>query len=637
MKERATGTINGPSFADLLDEVRSRLAAGRPVRADLPGGGHVHIDRRVPFLLAYRRPPDRPDPGTERLVRNESSYLVSPSDPPDLAPRVVRAAATVLAADLGAFLVLELWAMERPEDMPLTARSPHFRITAPEPAPPLAVLETLEKSLRRVEVFQKSSRVEVLHPPAAAVRPHGLPPLLEPGEAAEIGCSLLGLEVYPVYRDRRTGDLFPIVLSALHRQVSTAVRRTAHRFALDCTRDAPESYLALGRRKLVEPVWQVDEHLARMSDAFEFLLHVTPINVDAAWEEFRRRDFTEPPEFLYRPLPADPSLLKRELFQIPLEGVEDPALEQLFREKQLELDRKLTMVIDRETARFLHGSLQLYGDIEDDLVALAESILDSLPPGDSEPGWRVSALAIADAARREIERYRERHPSFRASVEVRDDMYPGVMVSRDRLIIGRRTAVPRERVETLLHHEVGTHLLTYFNGSRQPLKVLRSGLAGHDELQEGLAVLAEHLCGGLDSSRLRLLAARVVAARLVVEGASFVDLFDLLHGEYGFGPRSAFGISMRLHRGGGLTKDAIYLRGLVETLEYIGTGGPIDRLLAGKISPRYADILHELEVRQVIHAPSLLPLYLDSPAARRRLEALRGGACVFDLVASAPR
>ena len=33
----------------------------------------------------------------------------------------------------------------------------------------------------------------------------------------------------------------------------------------------------------------------------------------------------------------------------------------------------------------------------------------------------------------------------------------------------------------LIHHEVGTHLVTQVNGMAQPVKVLGTGLAGYDE------------------------------------------------------------------------------------------------------------------------------------------------------------
>ena len=79
--------------------------------------------------------------------------------------------------------------------------------------------------------------------------------------------------------------------------------------------------------------------------------------------------------------------------------------------------------------------------------------------------------------------------------EVRPDVN-GVMVSGDVLLIGPETKVQRARAQALLHHEVGTHLVTQANGSHQPIKVLGVGLAGYDETQEGLAVLAESPAAG---------------------------------------------------------------------------------------------------------------------------------------------
>ena len=84
---------------------------------------------------------------------------------------------------------------------------------------------------------------------------------------------------------------------------------------------------------------------------------------------------------------------------------------------------------------------------------------------------------------------------------MRDDISE-LMVSFGRLLIPEAAAFRADRVEPLLHHEVGTHVVTYQNGARQPLKMLTVGLPGYDETQEGLAVLAEYLTGGLDPRRL---------------------------------------------------------------------------------------------------------------------------------------
>lgn len=330
----------------------------------------------------------------------------------------------------------------------------------------------------------------------------------------------------------------------------------------------------------------------------------------------------------------DPVLLKRQLYLTPIERVEDPALALLFRQKQNELDRQLTMLLDLNSRRFLHGSLQLYGAVEGDLIQLARTILSRLPARTREDsrGGYVGANEFARRAEEEIAYYRKRHPSMTAGVQVRKDIVSGLMVSRGSLLIGAHARFPAARVEPLLQHEIGTHVLTYHNGRAQPLRQLYSGLAGYESLQEGLAVLAEHLVGGLSRPRLRLLAARVVAARLMVDGASFVETFRELNGRYGFERRTAFTIAMRIYRGGGLTKDAVYLRGLSEMLDYLGKGGKLRPLFTGKIAADHIPIIRELQWRKVLQDPSLIPRYMKRLDARSRLEELGRGATIIDLI-----
>ena len=67
------------------------------------------------------------------------------------------------------------------------------------------------------------------------------------------------------------------------------------------------------------------------------------------------------PEFHYRPLAVEPGHLKRRLFDIPVDRIEDPTLAHLFCQKQDELDRKITLLTDIGSRRFLYGSLQVFG------------------------------------------------------------------------------------------------------------------------------------------------------------------------------------------------------------------------------------------------------------------------------------
>jgi uncharacterized protein (TIGR02421 family) len=179
---------------------------------------------------------------------------------------------------------------------------------------------------------------------------------------------------------------------------------------------------------------------------------------------------------------------------------------------------------------------------------------------------------------------------------------------------------------------VGTHVVTWYNGLAQPLGQLATGLAGYEELQEGLAVLAEHLAGGLSSARLRTLAGRVVAVHHVAHGASFVESYRDLTATHGFSDHQAFSLCLRAHRSGGLTKDAIYLRGLVRLLEYLQHDGDLDPLFLGKVALHHLPALRELRWREYLRPAPLEPRHLGSPHARERLLRIRGGLSLADLI-----
>jgi hypothetical protein len=138
--------------------------------------------------------------------------------------------------------------------------------------------------------------------------------------------------------------------------------------------------------------------------------------------------------------------------------------------------------------------------------------------------------------------------------------------------------------------------------------------------------------GGLNRPRLRLLAARVLAVRNLVDGASFVDTFRELTQTHRFDRRTAFTVTLRVYRGGGLTKDALYLRGLSRMFQYLREDNPLDPLFIGKIDARHIPLIQELRWRKVLKPAPLVPKYLSRPAVVARLGALREGMTVLDLI-----
>jgi len=630
------GSTAHPLGVDLAD-VTARLRAGEQVRRSLHPWGRIHIDRALPFLCVYRRPPGSADPQSEALVTSQASYLLAPGDVAaarDVA-RLIRALVSVLVADFGACLLIEV-SLAKGDGESASGQEPHFRIVTRRDGEPAATVAQLESELSCIapaDPGDEAIGVEIEH--RLTPSPEGLAPLTVPAKLLR-DCFSIGLEILPIYaEDERE---FPLVHRRLRRGLCGALKGAAFEFTTRHTTQRPRHYHALGRGKFVKAVWEVDRKLAEVSNAFDFLLLSTPRNTDAAWAAFRRSRFNETPSFSYPPLPFEPSIAKRKLYGIPVERIEDPTLEDLFREQQDELDRKITMLSDRGTPRFRYGSLQLFGTVDDTLLAQARALLDQIPSRSREgaAGETLDARAFASRAEEELKHLRAGSEGLPAKVRIRRDI-SGLMVSCGHLLIPSGARIPASRVDALLQHEVGTHIVTYYNGDAQPFRQLRNGLPGYEELQEGLAVLAEYLVGGLSRARLRILAARVLAVRWMIDGASFVEVFRGLDRDYDFAQRTAYTIAMRVLRGGGQAKDAVYLRGLASLLAYLGEGGSLDTLLVGKIGLQHLEVVNELRWRGVIVPPLFRPRYLELPEAHARLEKLRSGVKLIDLAKTEKR
>jgi uncharacterized protein (TIGR02421 family) len=384
---------------------------------------------------------------------------------------------------------------------------------------------------------------------------------------------------------------------------------------------------------MTKVVGTVDKQLAEIDSRFDLLLHVTPVNSPQALYEFKQHRFQKEPSFNYRPRPVDPDLLKRKLFAIPIEDIEDPTLSHMFLDKRDEIDRQLNMIAERNSTRFKYESLQVYGELDDELIQLADELLATTAHIDTEDGKidSIGAEEFAGIAQAEINHYRQACPELAAQIQLRDDV-PGVMVSRGNFLIGTDARVAKNRIEATLSHEIGTHVLTYYNGKSQPFKQLYIGMANYELLQEGLAVLSEYLTGQLSISRLRLLAARVFAVNYLLQGATFIDTFNMLFQDHHFEPDTAFTITMRVYRSGGFTKDAVYLRGLQQLVEYITSGNNFDLLLLGKFGFEHLPLIEELRWRQVLQPARLRPRYLDNKEASSRMKYLQSCNSVMDLV-----
>jgi uncharacterized protein (TIGR02421 family) len=362
----------------------------------------------------------------------------------------------------------------------------------------------------------------------------------------------------------------------------------------------------------------IDRELASISESFRFLVSVTPVNVEEARKEFLASPGHEP-AFVYRDIEDFPAVIGARLAAVDIASVADPTLARVFEAKRNELALQLQMLSVRGRSEFLDLSLKLYGPVTPDLERHAEDILLEIPRRPGARGRCLDSKAIARKAAAEIEKYRGGYADLSVAIEIRDDT-SGVMVANGALLIATTACVASSRLAGLLAHEVGTHILTYVNGSLQHLKLMASGLAGYEETQEGLALIAEAAVGSLTAGRLRQIAARVIAVRRLLQGRSFAQTHRELTENCGYSPGGAFTIVMRVWRSGGLTKDAIYLRGLHDLVEYLTAGNELDCLWQGKMSLIDLPLTKELTDKGILIPPVIPPSFLTDAAARKRLE-----------------
>lgn len=124
--------------------------------------------------------------------------------------------------------------------------------------------------------------------------------------------------------------------------------------------------------------------------------------------------------------------------------------------------------------------------------------------------------------------------------------------------------------EQLLQHEAFVHSLTALNGREQPvLPSLAMSSPRTTCTQEGLAVFAEQITGSIDIQRMKRVSLRIEAIAHAQDGADFLQVFDYFH-DAGQSAAESFASAQRvfrgvpLHGGHAFTKDAVYLRGLID-------------------------------------------------------------------------
>ena len=600
----------------IIKRVRERITDGKPVNLVLPNDGVLYMEKVLPYICIYRF--KEHDPYFEGLLRTQAAYLII-EESMDIS-HLLESIAEVITESLNAFLMVELWPIRNTEENT-------FEIYCPRSKAP-ATVGSLIKSFNEFQKIYPQSSTKTFN--TECRHPNHLKPLLEQEESKESGTLVLGVGIPTIYEIPEEREVYSLFYRKFYKKFSETIRRAAFEFIRVQTANPFKHYLMLGKTLLDKTTLKIDGDLAKISEGMSFLLRTTPVNSTSEWRKFKKSNFTKLPSFNYRLITIDPELKKRKLYELPIDKIEDPTLAFIFRDKRLEIEKKLTMLEERGTDNFRHTGISVYGKVDEYVSSAAHTILDQLEDGnDLSDIELLDAHSFAVLAKKEMDYYQDFFPDLKLSIEVRKDV-AGIMVSKNKLLISDQLTVDAKRCDALIQHEIGTHIVTYCNGKTQPLKQMYAGFAGYDAMQEGLAVLSEFLVGGLTVNRMRLLAARVVAVEAMVADADFIETFRLLTSTYNFTEKTAYYIAMRVYRGGGLVKDAVYLAGLMDLMSYLRQNGNLELLYTGKFNINHVDLVEELHYRNVLKSP-VLPHFLERTEVKERLQMVREGLNVTQL------
>lgn len=421
---------------------------------------------------------------------------------------------------------------------------------------------------------------------------------------------VLPIEVKKIFMDELTGDIYPLVMQALTQQFKSSLVDIATVFAKRFTHLKRSKRASLLTDTKDPAIVHVDKTLYRLAKGLETLLYINPINIPAERKIFYKHKGNYQPQFRYRQLNIDPYLFKEQLYRVPVDTINDPSIQSMYRDVVNGLSEKIDMLVKTGQPDFLYESLRYYGEPSQMDEQNAQFLLHASPLEFADDS-RVSSPELLTQMEQAAADW---HMTCR--VETSNKLVASAMVSNRRraVLIANNLNLSQTEANALVHHELGVHMATTLNAAKQDLKVFSLGLPGNTLTQEGLAILNEFQSGNMTLKRLQGLALRVLAVRHMLQFNDFRQTFSYLCEEHRLPDDDAFKLTVRVYRGGGFTKDYLYLNGVSKALAMYQSQN-ITNLYVGKTGFAYLPVINEMIERQLITAPVYYPTFLEEPMA----------------------
>ncbi|MDC8004200.1 DUF1704 domain-containing protein [Aureisphaera galaxeae] len=339
-------------------------------------------------------------------------------------------------------------------------------------------------------------------------------------------------------------------------------------------------------------LFKIDTNLNRLVKKIELLNYINPTNIEQEKRNFFSSKYNVNPSFHYRKIDFDAYKLQQELFSQDIDSIKDEETRAFYKDVIYDYSGLIECI---ETigkgSKFYYNSLKSFGTPTEKDVENARFILHYK---DEVYNEEMFPVFNATEASQYFEEFTKRY-DFPFKLKFSNKISAAAMVQNNTqtMLLKKNHRFSANQLKVLANHEIGVHLVTTYNGMEQPLKIFKNGFPKNVETQEGLAVFSEYMSGCLTLYRLKELSYRVLATDSLRKGFTFCDTFDLLHNQYKLNREEAYNITLRAHRGGGFTKDHLYLTGLKKIYDYYQAQGNLDNLLAGKVSLDQVDVVQK--------------------------------------------
>lgn len=357
-------------------------------------------------------------------------------------------------------------------------------------------------------------------------------------------------------------------------------------------------------------LFRIDSNLNKLVKRIELLNYINPVNIEQEKRSFFSSKYNINPNFKYRRIDFDAHKLQQDLFSQDIDSILDEETRAFYRDVIYDYSGLIQCI---ETigkgSKFYFNALKSFGTPTEKDVENAQFILHFEDEDDPE----LFPVFNVDQAAEYFTEYSKQY-DFNYSIKFSTKISAAAMVQNNTqtLILKKNHRFSPNQLKVLANHEIGVHMVTTFNGMDQSLKIFHNGFPNNLETQEGLAVFSEYMSGCLTLFRLKELSYRVLAADSLRKGFDFSDTFDLLHNQYKLNREEAYSISLRAHRGGGFTKDFLYLTGLKRIYDRYQTNEDLSLLQLGKVSLEHLDLVSRWQDMGLTHALKYRNLAFDN-------------------------